>query len=798
MDSVVVTPVRSSLRRGWRMALIILLILLLVAASLLLYGYWLLAKSLPVTSGEVVISGLQADVSVYRDQNGVPHIEADNLHDLYLAQGYITAQDRLFQMDLSRRQASGRLSEVVGEKAVERDKFFRTMGLRRAAEASLPAYSAEARQVLEWYAEGVNAYMKEAIAENKLPVEFWLLGYQPEPWSPIDSLTIGKYMAYDLGGHWEGQAFRYYLLQHFPAEKAFDLFPSYPEDAPVIVQIAQQHPIDIADHLAVAVIPNEWNGSNNWVLSGKKTVSGKPLLANDPHLGLGMPAIWYESHLMAPDMDVSGVIFAGVPGIIVGHNQHIAWGVTNVGPDVQDLYIEKRNPEQPDQFLYMGRWETAEVVREDIAVKGGATIPYEVTITRHGPLLSEFAHDHKEETALALKWTALEPSTELEAVLMMNRAKNWEEFKQALQYFHTPAQNFVFASVDGTIAYRANGLIPIRKAGDGSVPVPGWTDEYEWSGYIPWDELPTVVNPESGLIATANNKVIDDSYPYHITNTWAQPHRQNRILEVLASKDTFTAEEMKQLQLDKRNMQAKQLLPPLLAELEKQSGLRELDREAIAILKQWEYEDAPDLAAPLVFNLWMIQIADTLFADQIDPELDDLFEGKTGIVDRLLTDSFQGSPGPWIREKGGIGNVALQSFQRTIDKIVELQGDDPASWNWGEYHTVTFEHPLAAVKPLDLLFNLKAVAIGGSKVTVGMAGWDGQTGEVEHGGVWRTVVDLSDLTQSYNVIGPGQSGHRLSPWYDDQIDDWTEGNYHLTSTTNYQNEEHHLRLLPSR
>ncbi|HET7658566.1 MAG TPA: penicillin acylase family protein, partial [Bacillales bacterium] len=539
------SPVTISKRRGrrlwprkrrWKIMLVIFIILLILLSGAYGYGYWTLQKKLPVTAGTLDVPGLSEKVEIYRDAEGVPHIEAKNEHDLFLAQGFVTAQARLFQMDLSRRQASGTLSEIVGDATVSQDKFFRTLGLRRWAKKSFTSYSNHGQDVLQWYADGVNAFINSAEKNGKLPVGFRLLGYKPKPWTPVDSLTIGKYMAFDLGGHWEGQAFRYYLLEQFPKEKAMALFPAYPENAPTIVQTVMKNPINIEKSFAeaVPVLPNPFNGSNNWVVSGKKTASGKPYLANDPHLGLATPSIWYETHLKAPGLDVSGVIFAGVPGIIIGHNQSIAWGVTNVGPDVQDLYIEKRNPANPNEFLYDGKWYKAKVIHEAIHVKDGKTIPFKVTVTRHGPIVSEFAHDSHPDTALAMKWTALQPTTELEAVLKFMKAKNWQQFKKALTYFQAPAQNFVFASEDGTIAYRANGLIPIRKNGNSLLPVPGWTDKYEWTGYIPWDKLPTVVNPPEGFISTANNKVTPDGYPYHISNIWEEPFRAERIRQVLS------------------------------------------------------------------------------------------------------------------------------------------------------------------------------------------------------------------------------------------------------------------------
>ena len=788
-------------RCGWRILTILLLVLILILAGGSGTGYYLLQKSLPVIEGELTLPNLQAPVTVWRDTNGVPHIEAQSERDLFIAQGFVTAQDRLFQMDLSRRQASGQLSEVLGEKTLTRDKFFRTFGLRRAAEASWQAYSNSAKDVLQWYAEGVNAYIRQAKDRNTLPIEFIILGYQPTDWQAIDSLAIAKYMAFDLGGHWKGQAFRYQLAQQFPADKALDLFPAYPVDGATIIQAAKDHPLDVSNLFAEAVFPHEFNGSNNWVVSGSKTASGLPLLADDPHLALATPAIWYETHLNAPDLNVSGVIFAGIPGIIVGHNDKIAWGVTNVGPDVQDLYIEKRNPANKNEFEYMGKWEPATVIKEEIKVKDSAPVPHEVVVTRHGPIISEFAHDGRPDTALSLRWTALEPTTELEAVQKFAKAQNWEEFKKALTYFHVPAQNFVFASTDGTIAYRANGKIPIRKKGDSSAPVPGWTDEYEWKGYIPWEELPTVVNPPSGYIATANNKVVDDSYPYHLSNVWAQPYREKRIQEVLSSKGKLTAEDMMALQFDAKNMQAEEFLPILLPKTENgtdEKKLRPIDRDALQLLKDWNREDSKDLGAPLVFHLWMNEISNVLFKPELNDNMMELFEGRQQTVDNLIRAAAAGKPGPWMRDKGGLAAVAVTAFQSAVDRAVELQGSNASEWNWGEFHRVPFHHTLSSAKPLNLLFDPVSTPLPGSRITVEAAAFNIQTGEVDNGAAWRTVVDFTDLSRSYNVVGPGQSGHVLSPWYDDQIKDWTTGGYHITSTqpSVYTQKGHQLILKP--
>lgn len=773
---------------------IIILVILVLLITVFLNFYTL--RSLPKTTGEVYLKELKNPVSVIRDEKGVPHIKAENLHDLYYAQGYVEAQDRLFQMDLSRRQASGRLSEVVGKATIDRDKFFRTIGLRRAAEESYQQYSSEGKNVLKWFADGVNAYIKEAISSKRLPIEFTLLNYQPEKWTPIDSLTIGKYMAFDLGGHWNEQAFNYWALKNLSEEKAKELLPSYPTDAPLIISQLKDSQINIGKSFASAIKPPVFNGSNDWVVSGDKSVSGKPLLADDPHLSLATPSIWYQMHLQAEDMNVSGVIFAGIPGIILGSNEHIAWGVTNTGPDVQDLYIEKRNPINAKQFLYNDQWYDATVINEPIKVKGEKTIPYKVTITKHGPVISEFAYHNKDNAVFSLQWTALEPSKELEAVLNMNRAKNWNEFERALLDFHTPTQNFVFASDDGTIAYKANGKIPIRKKGDGLYPVPGWSDEYGWKGYIPFDQLPKVVNPIQGFISSANNKVIDEQYPYHISNVWAQPYRQTRIQEVLNSKQKLSIRDMESLQMDQINVSATEFVPQFLEVLNK-APLTDIERKAINELKKWNYKDDKEFAAPLIYNLWMKEMPNVLFEKEIPKDVLDLFEGESQAIDQLIRNALSGNEGAWVKERGGIQVVLQKSLKNVLSGLKDHYGDKPSAWKWGDYHKLYFAHPISSSSSvLAWIFNReKPVPVGGSKVTV-QAASNRDDGIVDHGASWRFVIDTSDMNTSYHIVGPGQSGNVRSNWYHDQINDWVNGNYHKTILNIHANDGKELKLLP--
>ncbi|MBA2174406.1 penicillin acylase family protein [Halobacillus locisalis] len=765
-------------------------VVLLIAALIFVNAY--INRTLPTTDGEVQLNGLNDIVEVVRDGDGVPHIEATNTHDLFMAQGYVQAQDRLFQMELARRQASGTLSEVVGEATVEQDRYFRTLGLRRAAEKSLAAYSQESMDILEAYAAGVNAYIEEAKQERRLPPGFTLMGIDPSPWEPVDSLTVGKYMAFDLGGHWERQAFNYYLLSEFPENQAYELFPSYPNDAPTILK--ETGKVDVAARFKDALIPHAFNGSNNWVVSGERTESGSPLLADDPHLGLATPSIWYQMHLKSPEYNVSGVIFAGIPGIILGHNEDVAWGVTNVGPDVQQLYLEKRNPDNPHQFLFDGNWEEAITHKEPIRVKGEEDIDYEVVETRHGPIISEFAEESGEDTQMSLRWTALDATTELEAVLEMNRATNWNEFEEGLEKFLAPAQNFVFASQDGTIAYKANGRIPIYEHPDDALlPMRGWEEEDEWQGYIPFDELPRSVNPDNGFIATANNKVIGDDYPYHISHSWAQPYRYKRIVEMLEESDKVSKDDFMTMQMDVRNLQAEEFLSYMLDQLD-MSELTTEEKIGVEILMDWNYEDDHSQAQPLLFHTWISEVQDEIYNDSIPEEMRELFHGAGQTTDELLRKERDGGSSRWISQAGGVSKVLTDAFQSTIAELKGKQGNDIEAWTWGEGHAVEFTHPLSSIGFLERFYNPgEPRSVSGSRVTVRAAGYN-HDGIVDHGASWRFVIDMNDPSSAYHIVGPGQSGHFKSEWYHNQLDDWVDGTYHETSLNQYDGDE--LVLIP--
>ena len=783
-------------RKAKRRLRISIVVAVVVIAAGILGVRGTLRRGLPQISGTLEIPGLVGAVTVTRDEEGVPHITAENAHDLFFAQGFVQAQDRLFQMDLSRRQASGRLSEVYGAQALGTDKRFRILGLRRAAEASWPLYTGESAAALKSFSDGVNAFI--AMNENKLSVEFFLNGYKPEPWTPVDSLVIGKYMSHTLaGGRWENQAFRLYLLENFSEEEALELFPENTNlpDEPLIIGSLSIANVFLADTLFEPSAQNTDDiGSNNWVVSGAKTASGKPLLSGDPHMALATPSVWYQMHLQGGAYDVSGVTMCGVPGIILGHNKQIAWGVTNTMPSVQDLYIEMINPNNPRQYLYGSEWLDLIEIPEPIRIRGGRVEDFTVLVTRHGPIISDLTRVSEDGLVYALQWTALQPSLELEAILNMDRAADWASFEKALEDFDSPMQNFVFADSSGTIAFKANGKLPIRgNGGDGLLPARGWTAEHEWVGYVPFDELPRIVNSPEGFIASANNKVIND-YPYHISHDWVQPFRQRRIVEYLVSRNDLTADDMRTLQADVLDLHAKEMLPIMIAGVESMP-LTERQLQALAVLKAWDFQFTAEQAAPLLFAHWFQNTIEVIFEDRFTSEMIPLFRMGRNVMDSLLRRAHNGETSLWVEAQGGFGTVLLAALERTIAQAEKTQGKNMAAWQWGRFHQVDFTHQISNLLIMRPVFNPRGRQPSpGANTTVRFAGWN-RNGLNNTGAGWRFVFDFATPDYALHLVAPGQSGHPLSPYYHRQFDRWIAGELYRTYTAGFTGEVLTLKPL---
>lgn len=778
----------------------VLPVLLLVAGLVgLSYGVVTVRRSWPKVDGTVQVDGSQAQTTVVRDSWGIPHIYASNLHDLFFTQGYVHAQDRFWQMEFWRRIGSGRLSEILGESTLEDDRFIRTIGWHRAAARELENVDDETRSVLEAYAEGVNAYV--SAHKGSLGLEFAVLGLtsprvEPEPWTPLNTVTWGKVMAWDLSGNRTSELLRAHIAARLGTSAVNDLVPAYPKRHPVIVS----HPLTEASLQAVpetametlVLGAGEHLGSNNWVIAGDRTETGMPLLANDPHLGIQMPSIWYEIGLhcepLGPDCpyNVVGASFASTPGVIIGHNDRIAWGVTNLGPDVQDLFIERINPEDPDQYEYQGEWRDMEIIREEIQVAGrDEPVVIDVRTTHHGPIINDVGAGTEEDWSfgwqpLALSWTGLQPGTLMRSVLLLDRASNWEEFREALSYWDAPSQNFVYADVEGNIGYQAPGRIPVRGSGDGTKPVPGWSGEYEWADTIPYDDLPRALNPPEGYIVTANNAVVEGDYPYLLTKDWAAGYRAERICDLIEADSSLSIEDMKAIHGDVAPVWAEEVLPFVKSI---RSDAPQLDR-AVDLLRHWDGRAARDSAGAALFEVFRIHLIDATFGDELGEDL--LAKARPTLVDALLN-LLPEQDSPWfddtltsqVETRDGILSRALEE---AVVELSETQGSNMDKWHWGAMHTASFQNQSlgqCGIRPIEAIFNRGPFRVDGSLATVNQADYDlDDPFSVRTVASYRQIVDLADLNRSISMHTTGQSGHPFHRHYDDMIDPWRNVEYH--------------------
>lgn len=776
-----------------------------------------LRRPLPRVAGKVQLAGLTAEARVVRDRWGVPHIYAGNNADLFAAMGYVHAQDRLWQMELNRRMAHGQLAEIFGPIALSSDRFIRTLGFSRIARREQELLDGATRTVIEAYVRGVNACL--AANRRQLPIEFSVLRYTPRPWEVIDVLIWAKVMALSLSTNWTNELFNAQVVARLGAERARELLPGYPADHPIAVPAGITYSSDVgagALQAASAAAPFirsviSGHGSNAWALSGTQTRNGRPLLANDTHLGLTIPGIWYENHLEGGDYSVAGFSFPGVPAVVVGHNARIAWGITNGLVDVQDLYIEHFDPHDPLRYRWQTGWETAELVQEEIRVKGRAAPEVEaVRITRHGPVVSavtapedsrlRFPTDRsagnghatvREE--LALRWTALEPSVNVfRAALALNRAGNWDEFCAALNDWDVPPQNFVYADVDGHIGYRLSGKLPIRAQGDGKLPVPGWSGEYEWTGYIPPAALPAAYDPPAGLVVTANHRVAGAGYAYAdaLRGEWWNGYRAARITTLLAAQAPHNAETCAQIQRDQYSIPGVELAQVL-------AGLPLHDRLELQvrdIMAAWDGQVTPESAAAAIYDTLRYYLERAAFVELGDlinapasmgafgvlPSNDFLRRNFPTILARIKAAAGPERADPWLGGERTWNDVLHTALQQTVADLRARLGPNPHNWRFGRIHGLMLRHVLGNVPTLGRIFNRGPWPYGGDSDTVcmGYIPRDTAVGPTYHAPSQRLICDPGDWDATQAILPAGQSGHPGSPHYSNMNIAWRRGVYH--------------------
>jgi len=784
-----------------RLLKVLLLALLTLVLVVVVAGVILVRRPFPKVDGAVQVPGLDGPVQIKRDELGNPHIYAQTDHDLFFAQGYVHAQDRLWQLEFNRRIAPGRLSEILGDAALENDRYLRTLGMGRAAQAEAGRLDAESSAVLDAYAAGINAYLAEG---HPLPIEFTILGVKPEPWMPADSIGWGKVIAWDLGNNRNQELFRVDLIARMGEDKAKALTPTYPANAPLIVARDVDYsalstrilPVDRA--IGAWLAPSGLGlGSNNWVVDGTHSTTGKPLLANDPHLAITMPSTWYEVGLHCVELterchyQAAGVSFPGTPAVIIGHNPWIAWGATAPLYDVQDWYIEKVNPDNPHQVEYQGRWEDVQVLREEIRIKGQATPEIlEVRVTRHGPIMSEVMGDTTQ--TLALRWAALDYSPLFPAVLAVDRARNWNEFRAALSQWTSAGQNFVYADREGNIGYQLSGQVPIRAKGNGLLPVPGWTGEYEWTGTIPFDDMPTGFNPPRGYFLSANNQPVGDDYPYLLGYDWDNGYRARRIEELITAKPVLSPEDLQAMHADTLSIPPREITPYLVRIQSTDSRVQALvDR-----LKGWDYRCTWDSVECTIFQDNMAFLLRAVYGDDLGDELIDPYMEEEWAIP-LLVESLPDPNASWFDDITTADQVETRdevltlALTRAAADLEERLGPNPDKWQWGTVHAAKFEHVLGAVKPLDLIFN-RTIPAGGTSETVNCAWFSlAEPFDIQDfAASYRQIVSLDDWSASRAMNTSGQSGLVFHPHYDDLIQSWRDVRYHPMLWTDAEVAEH--------
>ena len=773
---------------------ILLIIGIIVLLALIVGGvaiYQIGHRALPDYNESKELAGIQQEVTVYRDSAAIPHIYAQNEHDLYMATGYLMAQDRMWQMDLLRRVTQGRLSEIFGKSMLEDDLIMRSLRIPKMSEKVLERSSDQVKTALQAFSQGVNAYLEEQ--QGQLPPEFSILGYEPEAWKPVHSINLIGYMAWDLASAWKAEVVINKIAARVPREKLQQMIPRL-EDQNAYVFNSPQASFAMEGSVSMLLDHSRklekmglkvFTGSNNWAVSGEKSASGKPLFANDMHLGLFAPGIWYQVHqVVEGEVNVTGVALPGQPLVVSGHNDTIAWGMTNVMLDGMDFYHETIHPDDSTRYLLDGQWKQMKIEQEHIAIKGGDTVSRNLYYTHRGPVISRFK-DLKEKT-LSMRWVGNEYSNELRSVYLLNRAGDWEDFKHAVESFRSVSQNIAYADRNGNIGLYCCAGVPIRQGNPGMV-YPGDSSRYDWKGLVPFAELPHQYNPKDGMVSSANNKTVHPDYPHYISHWFDLAPRIDRIRQMLTAQEKLSVKDFTDIQTDHRSLMVPQFKDKILEVMARQQELPSRQQEALTLLRKWDGTYSKEGAAAAVFEQFYLRFLYNLIHDELGEDLYDEYTGSKILVRNLMKNVWNNPDSSWCDDvstqdrQENFSHLVQESFKEAVQELTEKMGEDTDQWAWGRIHQLELKHPIGGEVPvLDFFFDMNRgpYGVGGSFHTVCPYSYPfANPFQVNHGASHRHVYSTANWDDSRTVIPTGTSGIPASRHYCDQTERYIQRAY---------------------
>jgi penicillin G amidase len=768
----------------------IILIIILGCVS----GWLYLKHMLPDYSGEIAVNTIISETTVIRDKNAVPHIYADNTHDLYFALGYAQAQDRLFQMDFYRRVANGKLSEILGKDLIDADKYLRTMGFVRTAQVQSEKLSGHTLIMANAFTEGVNYFIRN----RPLPLEFKLLEYSPEPWKPLDSIAIGNLLTFQLASWaYKNELFNYLIYQKLGKEKAALLLPVYPKDAVPIMEnpgIMSGSKLSNASAEFLETFATREFASNNWVIAGKRTESGKPILCSDSHEeGPELPTQWHMAHLSGPGIDTIGAMFPGTPVFIWGRNRHISWGLTNFNLDNQDLYIEKLNPKNPGQVMFKGKWVNMKIIKERINYKDGKKMSskdIEIRITPHGPIINDI-EEGLGETPISIRRVEAETMSVSESLYGLSTATDWKEFRKALSIYEAGPQHFVYADVKGNIGYTGAGKCPVRSNSDGQMPNPGWDGRHEWKGYYAFAKMPMEFNPAKAFIATANNNPVKGRYPIPLSEYCESPYRAERITELIESKSRLKPKDMAEMQLDVKSNLASRLVPQFTKILN--ASITKEEIPYLDELLKWDFQTKAESIGASIYEVMITRLKYEIFHDELGDKLFEKFVSDKTAATNLMVDMILNKPDNIFFEKVETNqketlNDAVQaSFRYAGSFLRDKFGDDVRKWQWGDLHQIEFSHVFGQEKMLRPFFNFGPYPFGGDEHTINRGGFDvSKPYNVNITASIRYIIDFGNLDTSQAVLSTGQCAQLLSRYRTDMSKMFLKGQYLQWTMNSYE------------